>query len=277
MLELPETITLAKQLTQSFTGKTIVKAEAGLSPHKFAWYYGDPKSYQKILAGCVMGEAVAVGAFVKIAAGAAELYFHDGVNLRYYPDNAAAPAKCHMRIGFDDGSLLVATVEMYGGMYACPVGEFENKYYRIAADTPSPLDKNFKKRLAILAAEAPNNLSVKGLVATEQRIPGIGNGCLQDILFDARLNPQSKVRSLQPAHLDRLGLSVVKVLKKMIAGGGRDVEKDLYGQPGGYRTILTSRTVGEPCPGCGGTIVKKAYMGGNVYFCPACQPLEPDA
>ncbi|MFO7935831.1 MAG: zinc finger domain-containing protein [Bacteroidales bacterium] len=29
----------------------------------------------------------------------------------------------------------------------------------------------------------------------------------------------------------------------------------------------------ELCPNCGDAIVKEAYMGGAVYFCPVCQPL----
>jgi formamidopyrimidine-DNA glycosylase len=55
--------------------------------------------------------------------------------------------------------------------------------------------------------------------------------------------------------------------------GGRDTEKDLFGNMGGYKTILSKNTVQNPCPGCGGTIIKEAYMGGAVYFCPVCQKL----
>ena len=29
----------------------------------------------------------------------------------------------------------------------------------------------------------------------------------------------------------------------------------------------------QPCPACGGSIIREAYMGGNVYFCPNCQPI----
>jgi len=28
------------------------------------------------------------------------------------------------------------------------------------------------------------------------------------------------------------------------------------------------------CPVCGAAIVRQAYLGGNVYFCPVCQPLD---
>ena len=38
-------------------------------------------------------------------------------------------------------------------------------------------------------------------------------------------------------------------------------------------TLLSKNTFTEPCPGCGGAIVKEAYLGGAVYYCPVCQPL----
>ena len=55
--------------------------------------------------------------------------------------------------------------------------------------------------------------------------------------------------------------------------GGRDVERDLYGNPGGYKTILSKNTLNNPCPRCGSEIVKQAYLGGSVYFCTGCQVL----
>ena len=39
-----------------------------------------------------------------------------------------------------------------------------------------------------------------------------------------------------------------------------------------YRTVLCAKTAGTPCPACGTMIVKQAYLGGSVYYCPVCQP-----
>ena len=60
----------------------------------------------------------------------------------------------------------------------------------------------------------------------------------------------------------------------MTRAGGRDTEKDLYGQAGGYRTILSRNTLDKPCPVCGGALIREAYLGGNIYFCPVCQPMK---
>lgn len=42
MLEIPEAKVIAGQLSDSIVGKTIIKVEANTSPHKFAFFSGDP-------------------------------------------------------------------------------------------------------------------------------------------------------------------------------------------------------------------------------------------
>ena len=126
--------------------------------------------------------------------------------------------------------------------------------------------------MQMLAAAKPN-LSLKAFLATEQRIPGLGNGVLQDILLVARLHPKTKLACLGAAEKQRLFESVKKTLAQMTALGGRDTEKDLFGRSGGYRTLLCAGTYAAGCPVCGGAVVKEAYMGGSVYYCPVCQPM----
>lgn len=67
--------------------------------------------------------------------------------------------------------------------------------------------------------------------------------------------------------------AVKNVLRDMTSQGGRDTERDLFGRPGGYNTILSKNTVGTPCPACGTLIKKEAYLGGSIYFCAECQKM----
>lgn len=46
---------------------------------------------------------------------------------------------------------------------------------------------------------------------------------------------------------------------------------------GGYCTIMSKNGMKSGCPACGGPIVKAAYLGGSVYYCPVCQPEKPEA
>ena len=49
MIELPEAINIAKQINKTIKGKRIMNINAAQSPHKFAWYRGDPQNYQYLL------------------------------------------------------------------------------------------------------------------------------------------------------------------------------------------------------------------------------------
>jgi len=111
------------------------------------------------------------------------------------------------------------------------------------------------------------------LLATEQRIPGLGNGILQDILFNAKLHPKKKVGSLSDGDKEALFDSLKITICAMASEGGRDTERDLFGNPGSYKTILCKNTVNKPCSICGTMIKKEAYMGGSVYYCDKCQEL----
>jgi len=61
MMELPEAMTIARQINQTIRGKRISKVIAGYTPHKFAWYHGDPAAYSEMLAEKCVDEANAFG------------------------------------------------------------------------------------------------------------------------------------------------------------------------------------------------------------------------
>jgi formamidopyrimidine-DNA glycosylase len=273
MIELPESVTIAEQVRTALAGKRIEGVTAKHSPHKFAWFYGDPGGYDSLLRGQTVENGISWGGLVEIWAGQSRILFGDGVNLRYHPAGEKAPAKHQLLIEFDDSSSLSGSVRMYGGLWAFPAGQFDNPYYLIAQGKPSPLTDEFDYSYfeSLLDGPKVQSLSAKAFLATEQRIPGLGNGVLQDILWTARIHPKRKVATLSDEELHVLFNSVKSVLEQMAEGGGRDTERNLYGCPGGYKTILSKNTVDKPCPACGTAIRKAAYMGGSVYYYKECQ------
>jgi formamidopyrimidine-DNA glycosylase len=162
---------------------------------------------------------------------------------------------------------------MYGGIWCFKYGEFENIYYDISKSKPSPLSDKFDKVYFhnIISAKGIEKLSAKALLATEQRIPGLGNGSLQDILYNSGIHPKKKVTTFTEEEKEQLFYSIKTTIKEMVDKGGRDTEKDLFGCPGSYKTILSKNTVDKPCPICGFKIKKEAYMGGSIYYCSKCQ------
>lgn len=275
MLEIPESQHIGRQLYEELSGKLITEVVAGHTPHKFAFFNGDPAGYREMLVGKRIVKARSVAGFVEIEAEDARMLFGDGANIRYHKSGSALPEKHQLYIGFDDGSAITCSIQMYGGIWVFQDGQFDNKYYMVAQEKPSPLTGEFSaKYFRALVDCEKKNLSVKALLATDQRIPGLGNGVLQDILFDAGINPKSKIGDLGPEDFDSLFSSIKRILGLMSDLGGRDTEKDLYGMEGGYRTVMSAKNLGSPCPKCGEAIVRQAYMGGNVYFCPSCQKVR---
>jgi formamidopyrimidine-DNA glycosylase len=273
VIELPEAVTLAHQLNHVAVGQHVRHAVAGASPHTYAWFHGDPAGYDPLLRGQTVGAATSHGGFVEVELEDARLLFAEGVVLRWHGAVEAPPARHQLLVGFDDGSALSATVQMYGGLWAYRAGTFQNTYLEAALRAPSPLSPAFDEAHFARLLDAPGAAtgSVKALLATKQRVPGLGNGVLQDILFEARLHPKRKVASLTDDERSALFRAVTSTLAEMTRQGGRDTERDLHGRPGGYATRLSRLTVGQPCGRCGTTIVKQAYLGGAIYVCPGCQ------
>ena len=237
MLEIPEAITIARQVTETLTGRVVQSVTAAASPHKFAWYNGDPADYPARLLGASFLSAEDHGGMVQVNLNQAYMLFSDGVNLRSLTAGETRPAKHQLLLEFEDGSALAASVQMYGGLICWSEGEtYDNPYYLVALQKPSPLDEAFSEQYfnGILAGEGVQKLSVKAALATEQRIPGLGNGILQDILWKAGLSPRCRVSTLSAAELDKLFIAVKETLAEMTRLGGRDTEKDLFGNPGGF-------------------------------------------
>lgn len=273
MLEIPESATLARQLNETVRGRMITGVTANAAPHKLAWYCGDPAAYGALLTGRAITGSRGIGAMLEIEAGESRIVLGDGANLRYYASREQAPDKHQLLVELDDGGVLVCAVQMYGAVLAFQAGTYRDKYYVGAKSKPQPIDDAFDRAyFDALYIGGAEKLSAKAFLATEQRIPGLGNGTLQDILFAAGVHPKRKLGTLPPGGMDRLYGAVRGVLLDMTRLGGRDTEKDLFGNSGGYITKLSRNTVGKPCLVCGETIQKAPYMGGAVYWCPRCQP-----
>lgn len=273
MLEIPECHVIAKQLNKSVKNKKVLNVRTNFSPHRFAFYFGDPDLYHGFLKGKIIGEARAIGGMIEVTVEDYKLLLGDGVNIRYFKEGEKLPQKHQLHVELEDFSSIVCTVQMYGGMWVFKDGQNDNPYYIAAKEKPSPLTEQFDEHYFMnMFNETKQTISVKAFLATEQRIPGLGNGVLQDILFNAGINPKSKINSLSEKELKKLFHCIKQTVCDIAENGGRDTEKDLFNIGGGYKTILSNKTLKSPCPVCGGTIVRQAYMGGNIYYCPECQP-----
>ena len=95
MMELPEALTIAGQINKTIRGKKIVTVTVAHTPHKLAWYYGEPKKYLDLLVGRTLGEASALGGLVEVEAGKARVLFGEGVNIRWSFARISTPSALH--------------------------------------------------------------------------------------------------------------------------------------------------------------------------------------
>lgn len=274
MIEIPESATISQQAAGILTGRRISKVVNATSPHKFTWYNGDPEAYPGLLEGLSIETVNGYGAFVDVVLeDEVHLLIGDGTNMRYYRAGEKQPVKHQLLVVLDDGSFLAFTVAMYGAIYAFR-GEFDNPYYQGSIHKLNPLDERFDEAyFEQMIGGLKKDLSAKALLATEQRIPGLGNGVVQDILFNAGIHPKRKVSTLSDLEKTDLLYSMKGTLSGMTESGGRNTEKDFFGNWGGYKVLLSKNTYKDPCPNCGHEIVREAYLGGTVYYCRECQKL----
>ena len=275
MVELPEAYVLSAQINQTLSGKPIASAAANTHPHAFAWYTGDPAEYNDRLAGkkitaSAPGTDYTCGGNIEILCD--DMLIVLNTPAKYHAPGEKLPKSHQLLLKFQDESHMSCTVQMWGAMLCFPVGSSEAPNEK--DDRPTPYDDAFDETYFDgLWRNVKPTMSTKAFLATEQRIPGFGNGVLHDVLWHAGIHPKRKLSSFTDADKAKLYQYLKTTLLAMRDQGGRDTEKDLYGCKGGYKTILSSNTLKHPCQTCGSALVREAYLGGNIYYCPVCQPL----
>lgn len=90
-------------------------------------------------------------------------------------------------------------------------------------------------------------------------------------MFNAKLHPKRKIKTLNEKEIESLYNAITTTLTKMVVEHGRDSEKDIFGKPGNYKTILSAKSYKKGCPICHSEIKKEQYLGGSIYYCPNCQ------
>lgn len=275
MIELPEALTIARQMSETLKGKRVASGVRGNSPHKFAFYNRPPEEYEAILRGKTMGEATGHGKLIlaNLEPDHVLILGDGGERILYHQSEKTLPKKHQFLLHFEDGTFLSVSVQGWGFAQLFHQSEVASHPYVDPARV-SPLSDAFTYAYfqgLFGELEEEDSRSAKLFLISKPGVLGIGNGYLQDILFRAKIHPRRRVVDLAEAERRALYEAIRETLRQATDLGGRDTERDLHDRPGGYRKILDSRSVGQPCPECGTPIEKIQYLGGATYFCPRCQ------
>jgi formamidopyrimidine-DNA glycosylase len=274
MIEMPEATTIAKEMNETLVGKIFQHFSRGDLTHKFLWLTKPAEEYDALLSGKSITSARSYGRSIFLNVGETlVLLFADlGGRILYHSPGEPLPAKYHLRWDFSDASTMSFSMQMWGFVGLLDKAELASPKYADTGIPPLSAELDLERFNQLLDGyPEKNSKGIKGFLTTSKYIHGIGNGYLQDILFHAKIQPTRKIPTLSPAERHRLYSSIQETISDAIRLGGREDERDLFNQPGGYHRLMSADTAGSPCPSCGTAIKKFAYLGGACYVCPYCQ------
>jgi len=178
-----------------------------------------------------------------------------------------------VRLALDDGRELRFCDPRRFGTGELLLGREATEAFFAARLGVEPLGPDFTtERLRVLARgrRAP----VKAFLLDQTKVAGVGNIYADEALFRARIHPLRPAGSLTRAQVAALRDAVVGALEAGLAAGGATIDdfRHADGVAGGFQDeLLVHLRAGEPCPACGGEVVKFVAAGRGTYACERCQ------
>lgn len=257
MPELPEIAQTKKFLDATVLQKEIKEVDF---PQK-KLLQAPEAAFRKTLLNHKITETMQLGKYLFLKADSGKsLVFHFGMTgkLEVYQHNEH-PKYAHMVISFADSSHLTFVCRRkLGKIYLAEgVSEFREEF-SLGKDAME-LDAS---EFAELLREKRG--AVKTALTDQHFISGIGNVYADEILYQCRIHPKSKIEKLAQDEKKQLYEKMQSVLGVAIENEGK--RKEL---PDEYLT--PHRKEGAECPACSGKIEMIKVSGRSTYFCPACQ------
>ncbi|GGK86461.1 formamidopyrimidine-DNA glycosylase [Curtobacterium luteum] len=147
--------------------------------------------------------------------------------------------------------------------------------YPVSHIARDPLDPAFDDDRFIAAARKRAS-GIKRVLLDQGVVSGIGNIYADESLWAAKLHYDRPAERLTRADLRTLLTEVRSVLGRALEDGGTSFDAqyvNVNGQSGYFSQRLNVYgQQGKPCPRCGTTIVREAFMNRSSHICPVCQP-----
>jgi formamidopyrimidine-DNA glycosylase len=191
---------------------------------------------------------------------------------RLYEAERSTSAR-HLRARFvlDDGREVWFTdPRRFGEAFLIDDADLPTRFAKLGVEPFSP---EFTAE-ALGEMAAGRTAPLKSFLLDQSGIAGVGNIYADEALYRARLHPLSPAGSMKPEHLAALRDAVVAALEAGIDAGGSSIDDyhDGRGEKGTMQDeFLVHTRAGQPCPSCGGEIVRIVVGGRSTYFCPSCQ------
>jgi len=273
--EIPEAVTVARQLNTELKGKTINDVRLSAACVSLI-KQGFINLHSIRLSGYKVDSITSSGKWICIRLDP-EMYLmfalETGGKFLFHTNQASLPDKYHVRLDFDDWSYMTEQISGWGWAKGMLSEELETSRYPGQPGLCPLNETTFTFTAFTRILDEEDSKIVRQVLLDQNKIAGIGNGYLQDILFKARIHPKRKAGSLDESERLELFQAVRAVLTEAVRLGGCEFSVDLYGRPGRYHRLMSEASKGQPCPRCGALIEKISVLGGSCYICPKEQVL----
>ena len=137
-----------------------------------------------------------------------------------------------------------------------------------------PLSRSFTAAWLRSFLRRRRRAAIKPLLLDQRGVAGIGNIYASEALWRARIHPLRSAGSLDAADAGRLREAITWVLKKAIRLHGSTLRtyRDSAGRKGGMqKEFVVYDRAGQPCDRCAASITRSVIGGRSTYHCPRCQ------
>jgi len=191
------------------------------------------------------------------------LVLHFGMTgrVKYFKNEDRAPKYIRLALAFDNNyTLAYASRRKLGEI---DLVENVSRFIQDRKLGPDALDPDLSVH-DFLKALSKRRATLKSTLMNQQVIAGIGNVYSDEILFQERLHPTTKIPDLDDKQLRRVFRTMRTVLTQVIEAGIAPQEMP-------YSLLTHHRGRDMSCPSCGGDIEKIKVAGRSACFCPSCQ------
>lgn len=176
--------------------------------------------------------------------------------------NQEIPKYSHLVLSFDDHSHLAYTCRRkLGKIWLASGVETFKEDHSLGNDALEFTWKEFNELLQ------KKKGSIKSLLMDQHNISGIGNVYADEIVYQCRIHPKTKVEKLTEKERKDIFKQISKVLNIVIKN--EDKRKDLQSN-----FLAPHRKEGANCPDCSGEVEKIKISGRSTYFCSSCQKIK---
>lgn len=263
MPELPEVETICRQLDKVLTGQRVKALQGPTLQVRGKKILGVKRKAKMIIIELSGGESLLI--HLKMTG---QLLYEE--NNKFLISNIQ---KKYTRviITLDKGKVFFNDLRKFGWIKLVTRGQLLELSKKLPPDV---VDKeftlNYLRKILTSSGQA-----LKIVLLDQQKMGGIGNIYVNEILFCAKINPRKLTRDIYGTQVRYLHRCIKKIINAGIKYGGTTAADkgfiNAFGQSGKFQKYLKVYENKGNCHQCKTKIIKIKLGGRGTYYCPECQ------